>query len=485
MKNKNGFINFSIILFVIFVTVFINPCFSNANKANCEIDALKEQNKIFQEKFEQIKKKFAETQVWEKKNAMPVYAFWKNDFYLSTPDENFWMKIRGNLHFDSKIYSGNSNNPFEFDIRRARFDFQGMFYKYIYFRVQAELADDPYLRNAWADYKFSDCLHLRGGQMKPPFSTSWWTTDNNVNFVERGAGTPMYPYFDRGWWLWGDVLNKTLTWNVGAFTGAGLDKDTSKGDIDDHKDYVARLFYNPFKNQNDSFLKGLYLCIEGSTGRQSVPTKRFEKKGYGAAVRDTKFWTWETEKYGFGKIGSRDRWGAEFHYIGGPFSISSEYLVTEYNDIDVYDLTGIKVYSDDGRITSWSTWVSYYITGEHKRVSNFGWKTPKPAKNFNPVNFKGAGALEIIARYTSTKTSRSLFDPHEFNKLTYRILYGASRVDEYTIGFAWTWNPMIRWQFNYVHLDGHDLRTGSNDNMAKTNRVDNEDMVACRMIFKF
>jgi hypothetical protein len=121
----------------------------------------------------------------------------------------------------------------------------------------------------------------------------------------------MYPYFDRGWWIGGDVLEKTLTWNLSAFTGTGMEDDNKYGDIDDHKDYVARLFYSPFKNQKDSFLEGLHLCVQGSLGKQSVPTKRFEQKGYSAAIRDDKFWTWQTESPGRGQIDSRNRWGAE------------------------------------------------------------------------------------------------------------------------------------------------------------------------------
>jgi len=137
----------------------------------------------------------------KEKDAIPVVAYWKNDFFLSTPDEAFWMKIRGNLHLDTKFYGENSKNPNTIDVRRAGMDFQGGFYKFVTFRVQAEFADSPYLRNAWADYGFRDWMHLRAGQMKPPFSTSWWTLDNNVNFVERGANTPIYPYFDRGFWV--------------------------------------------------------------------------------------------------------------------------------------------------------------------------------------------------------------------------------------------------------------------------------------------
>jgi len=294
----------------------------------------------------------------------------------------------------------------------------------------------------------------------------------------------VYGYFDRGWWIWGDVLDKTLTWNLSAFTGAGIEKDDPYGDIDDHKDYVARFFYSPFKSHKESVLKGLHLCLEGSMGRQSVPTDRFEKKGYRAAVKDDKYWTWETENPGSGKIGSRDRWGAEIHYIGGPFSISSEYLVTMYDDIEVFATDGTRVINEDGKIKSWSTWVSYFLTGEQKSVSNFGWKQPKPTTDFDPLHFQGIGAWEILGRYTSTKTSESLFDTHVYGTDIYNILEGASRVDEYTLGVSWTWNPLVRWQLNYVHLDGNGILTGSGSSEGK-NRVDNEDMVGLRMIFKF
>ena len=128
-----------------------------------QMDMLQEQMEILQKKIRAIReevktkeetasnmieKQKKQDAVLEKQKAQPVLTFWKNDFFLSTPDENFWMKIRGNLHFDSKFYGGNSNNPTEFDVRRARMDFQGMWYKYIYFRVQAEFADSPYIRNA-------------------------------------------------------------------------------------------------------------------------------------------------------------------------------------------------------------------------------------------------------------------------------------------------------------------------------------------------
>jgi phosphate-selective porin len=276
-----------------------------------------------------------------------------------------------------------------------------------------------------------------------------------------------------------------VTWNLSAFTGAGMELDESKGDIDDHKDYIARLFFSPFKNETNSLLKGLHLCVQGSTGKQSIPTSRFERKGYGAAVRDDKFWTWETENPGRGTIGSRDRWGAELHYIAGPFSVSSEYLVALYDGIEVFADDGTRVIDEDGDITSWSTWVSYFLTGEQKEVSNAGWKQPKPNKDFSPLRLEGTGAWEVLARYTHTETSECLFDTVLYAGEEYRILEGADKVDEYTLGVSWTWNPLVRWQLNYVHLNGSGMESGSSSSLAGKGLIDNEDMVGLRMIFKF
>lgn len=456
--------------------------------------ALEERVKMLEQKLEEVQKVTEKVQEQEKiikeKKATPAFSFWKNDFYLETPDGNFSMRIRGNIHFDMKAYGGNSENPSpHFDIRRARADFQGAFYKYITFRLQAEFADSPYIRNAWVDYGFRDWLHFRAGQMKPPFSTSWWTLDNNVNFLERGSSTPVYPYFDRGLWLWGDVLDKTLTWNISAWTGAGLELDYAKGDIDDHKDIVARIFFSPFKNKKGHVLEGLHLALQGTYSNQSIPTSRFETKGMSTSIRDDKMWKWQTEQsYSEAEIGQRNRWGVEAHYIRGPFSCSTEYLETIYKNIEVFDKsTGTKLIDKDGTISSWSTWVSYFLTGESKTVSNFGWRQPNPKLDFNPLKMQGSGAWEVLARYTHTDVSDRLFDRTTIGVNTFRILDGAPRTDEYTAGVNWTWNPLVRWQLNYTHVTagGSGLFSGDKNNLAGEGQSQNEDMVGMRMIFKF
>lgn len=99
----------------------------------------------------------------------------------------------------------------------------------------------------------------------------------------------------------------------------------------------------------------------------------------------------------------------------------------------------------------------------------------------NPTHFEGTGALELLVRYTRTETDEDLFIAG--------ILEGADTVDEYTVGLSWTWNPMVRWQLNYVRLEGEGnqddvIRTGSGSSKGYE-WVDDEDMIGLRMIFKF
>ena len=425
----------------------------------------------------------------KKQKAIPLVAYWKNDFIFSTADEEFVLKIRGNLHFDTRFYGNNSNNPWTFDIRQTRLDLQGDLFHFLSFRLQPEFADTPYIRNAYVEMNFREWLQLRAGQVKPPFSTDWWTLDNNVNFLERAAGTPVYPFLDRGFWFLGSFFSKSITYNLSLWTGAGIELDSPKGDIDDHKDYIGKLFVSPFITVKEyPFLQNVHLCIEGAYGRESIPTTRFETKGYRAAVYDSRYWTWETQSHeGHGEIGGRNRWGAEFHYIWGPFTASTEYLVTEYNDVEVYEKDGTLVIDDYGKIKSWTAWVGFFLTGETKQVSNDGWRQPNPKNNFDPIHLKGWGAWEVLFRYTHTKTDDDLFQEYSFGGNTYQILKGADDVYEYTFGVNWTWNPLLRWQFNYVHLDGNGdgILTGDKNNKSGEKRVNDEDQYAMRMIFKF
>ena len=355
--------------------------------------------------------------------------------------------------------------------------------------------------------------------------------------VTRGTSSPIYPFFDRGATLWGEILQGSITYNLGVYTGAGVDLDATSGDIDDFKDLAGRLFLQPFKLSRVEALRRLYLVAQGTWGLMSIPTSRYDIGGLRSASYETAIWRWRTEQI----IGSdgrvkdlvsatvehRIRAGVELHYLIGPFVLSAEYLEAHYRKITLYHdlLVGSsrevheRLLETSGAIRSLSIFASVYLTGEKKKLTNGGWRTAKPNAS---LECGGPGAWELLLRYSVTWTGENLFErarvqgflpddealpdgysgatPGAGNSVNATVLDGAHLVHELSLGLNWTLNPMVRIQINDVFLwapasDRDD--DGENDNMlvsgAKSNQSDPdrknrklrwENAVMARLIFK-
>jgi phosphate-selective porin len=451
----------------------------------------------------------------------------KNAFTLQTPDGANQLRLGVSAHFDARAYGADSVAPGSFDIRRARLDTRGKVHDFMTFRIQASLEDNPYIRNAWVDLRWSDPVHLQLGQMKVPFSTEWMTFDNQVNFLERATSEPVYTFFDRGVLLWGDLAERRLTYQLGAFTGAGVDADATKGDIDDHKDVVLRLFAQPFRKSSTEWLQGLYLAVQGTSGSESVPTRRYETRGLTAPNYESQIWRWRTEQVIgtdgrntdqiAGRIDSRQRWGAELHYLKGPFTASFEWLEVSYDDVAVNHeywtgstlVLSEPVFVRDGAVRSAAAWFSLFLTGERKSVEAGGWRQPDPKNPYRP-GAGGSGAWEILARVSNTRTDDVLFSslrvdgfdadevPNpvgEGNSVRAAVMQGASDAWEGTLGLNWTVNPNLRLQLNLTRIWAPDYEvgvegivSGGNSDLSdpeqKNRLVETEDMVALRFIFR-
>jgi len=469
---------------------------------------------------------------------IPLRAYYQDDFILETEDGSFQLRIRGNLHVDTRLYQAENLGAVQnFDIRRARIDLMGRIHRRFTFRIQPELSGSPYIRNAWADWELTPALHLKWGQMKVPFSSSWLTLDNNVNFVERGTASPVHPFFDRGFTLWGETLKGVLAYDAGVYTGVGAEVDVPSGDVDSGKEWAARIFLRPFLNAEASKLRGLVLVAGGTWAGMTTPTSRIETAGLPAADAGSVLWRWRTEQVlgtdgratdrVAGEIDTRRRLGAELHYLRGPFVLSSELLEVRYENVALYHdfyvgstrTAHVPVHARSGRVRSWSTWASYYLTGEGKRLEDAGWRTARPGTTWGE---NGPGAWEILGRYSRTWSDRNLFDavrvegfapgapdlppgytgatPGAGNSVTAPVLDGAHEVSEVTLGLNWTVNPMVRIQLNDVFLwapPSDRTGDGQNDNLIvsgaltaqsnpdlKYRRTKWENAVMLRFIFK-
>jgi phosphate-selective porin OprO and OprP len=442
------------------------------------------------------------------KKGFRLEGVYDEGFGLRTPDAATELKLGASAQLDSRFYAGSSTAPNSFDIRRARIDFQAKFWNRLQIRIQAAMEDGtPYIRNAFADLKLWSWLHIRGGQMKVPFSSSWLAFDNQVDFMERATAEPLYPFFDRGAMVWGTLLGERITYTLGIFTGAGVDLDYPKGDQDNNKDIAWRLFLQPFRKSPVTFLDRLYIAGNGTWGYGTAATKRFETRGLVAADYESQVWRFRGDQM-LGtngrntdqlsaSFGSRTRWGAELHYLVGPVTFSAEWVYVGYEKFRVFHdfMQGSKILRHDcvlpstcspgsgadGGIHNLSFFLSWFITGETKFLDTWGWRQPTPNRPlFWGGRKNGPGAWEVLGRFSATFTDKALLaDPNnpvkvkgfaaatdftdpsnklagpapgEGSSVTAAIFEGASTLYEMTFGVNWTMNYHLRLMLDYTFL---------------------------------
>lgn len=395
----------------------------------------------------------------KKRSLLPLVPYYDNGFFLETADEQFRLNITGVLQADARFYTGatkgpdslDTYSPNSFDIRRARFDFRGWHYKSNVFRLQLEMADTPYLRNAyWIFQKWPE-VRLQLGQFKiPAGGADFLAEEAQANFIEYSADTPISPHFDRGIMLWGTPWDGALQYAVGAFTGTGPDIDVPTGDVDKSKDLAGRLMLVPFKHSDIEFLKGLHVAGGYQYGMESIRTAKGETsnrtEGY-----ESQWFNWRQKNV---TLDHRARWGAECHYLVGPFTASYEYNRIEWHGIRAFDAKeGTLLFEkpDTYFVDVHQVWLSYFITGEQKTMQDvfFAWRQPKPKRNFS-LRDHTWGAWEILVRAALRNGSGALFD-----KAT-PVLDGSKRGHSITGGINWIANPKVRVMFNVVYLKNDD-----------------------------
>lgn len=400
-------------------------------------------------------------------------ATYDDGFRLRTNDGSTDLRLAWSAQLDARVPFGESVLASSFDIRRARLDFIATVSKRLFMRIGLAAEDTPYIRNAFADFEVDDLLHVRVGQMKVPFSTEWATFDNQVNFLERAYSQPIHPFLDRGVLLWGKLPGSVLVWNAGVFAGAGVDADAPRGDVDGGKQLAFRLFAQPFRNADARAVRGFYFVTQGTWEEASVATKRFEERGTTTPLYESNVLRWKGPDDA--TLEGKVRIGGELHYLLGPLAVSGETATLRWTQLA----------GTSGAIRADSIWASVFLTGESKILDNFGWRQPNPRRPVfggDPAT-NGAGAVELLARASTTQVDPSLFSLYE----------GARRMNELTFGISWTLAYAARLQLNVVHTwvpdyaggeGGNGIVSGGSSEGGRRALVPNESLVGLRAVFR-
>ncbi len=397
------------------------------------------------EKKELEEQKQVVEEVKRKEEERPRVGY-KNGFYLETPDKEFKLKIGGRVYGDFRAYNSDHPSNDEFYISRARIYLSGTIYKYFDFKVEADFGKgESELKRRVYQSKLLSLCQLMMGQFKAPFSLERMTSSKYFTFIERSLPVDnLTPDRDIGIMVHGAYEPMGLHYGAGIFNGAR----SNESDADDHKDFVGRLAMTPFTERGPSFLKGLHLGFSTSYGEQDAeyPGDRDSiwNKGELKTAGDTEFFQLND---GVVHDGKRTRLGTELAWVIGPVTLEGEWM-----RVDLDDMKNPRGDSHDLSMKGYYVQASYFLTGEERNygVAEGAFNRPKIKRVFDPSRGEW-GAFQLCIRYDRLEVSDGFFDHGYVNEREY-----TDRASGVTVGLNWYFNDMVRFMFNYNHVDFND-----------------------------
>jgi len=312
----------------------------------------------------------------------------KDGFSLKSADGKYTLRFRGYIQSDARLFpSGEAlTNVDNLLIRRARPILEGAVGRYFEFRIMPDFGGStPQLYDAYWEGKFVPEFTVRAGKFKPPVGLERLQSATDVTFAERGLPTNLVPSRDIGLQLAGDLSEGLLAYQVGVFNGAA-DLANGGDDLSDAKDFVGRVFVQPFKSGS---FRPLGIGFAASTGleRGNLTTSglpSYRSPGQQTIFRYTTSST--TPANNVYADGTRLRLSPQGYYYAGPLGVLGEYVISR-NEVTKAGATA------ELEHTAWQASGSFFLTGEKN-----SFRSPAPRRPFD-LKEGGFGAIELIARY--------------------------------------------------------------------------------------
>jgi phosphate-selective porin OprO and OprP len=381
------------------------------------------------------------------KEATPVVSAGPKGFSLKSADGKNQLKLRGTLHLDGRWISGTDpGGTFDtFTATRVRPIFEGTFADIFDFKFMPDFGQGrTVIQDAYVNARFTQAAQLEVGKFKAPIGLERLQSANDMRWVQRGFPTSLVTNRDIGLMLQGDLGGGRLSYQAAYLNGSndGSSSETfADVDINDDKEYVLRLFVQPFAESENFAIRGLGFGIAGSWNDQVgnilqplLPS--FRTPGQSTFFRYRSFGT----TAGTIADGERTRLAPQFYYYVGALGVLGEYT-EDSQDVSRVVATGVREATVD--TNAWQLAVSYFLTGEEASFKGF-----QPKTRFSPSEGTW-GAFEIKARVQQLNIDDNAFsggadsfaDP----------LVSASQADSYGIGLNWYLNENVKWLLDFEH----------------------------------
>jgi phosphate-selective porin OprO/OprP len=383
----------------------------------------------------------------EKKDA-PLAAGWNGEhFFIKSADGQFSISPYGYLDTDYRAYKGDGAPSDTFLIRRARFGFQGNFGSHFDFAIltDSNATTGAIVRDAYLNVRIRPEFQFQAGQFKEPFAQETGIGATNLDFVERGLQSLLYPspgtaYRSPGMTLHGDIKGGIVQWWAGAFNG----RNGVTANNTNEPDFVGRLRFYPFRKSKNDWVKQLAFggSIDHARSRGLSGDLSF------SGVMPDAAYNFFPSLHINGPI---ERYEGEFTYLYGPYALRGEYVQMQQQRWDIGSETpgGLGFLSVPGvGAKAWNISTTYLLTKE-KRPEN---GTPRVKSPFFGPDTpggkgRGLGAWEVALRYTGIQAKapgETFFNPFTPGLVpTYDF-----HTDQITFGLNWYPNYWIKYMVN-------------------------------------
>ena len=372
-------------------------------------------------------------------------------FSIQSPNGDYKLKIGGYVDVDAREFGDNKRdlgysssiltrhiNPIIQGTVARDFDYffqADLGYNNAYSSISSTGASAyaPSIVDAYMEYKYFPWAKIRVGKFKVPFDIeNLQDVARFSNFAELGLTSNLSPLRDTGAQVGGSVLHDRLSYAVGIFGGAAdrenyFGGNSTAGADNNNRDVAGRIFVQPFKGSDLSYLSGVGFGYAATYGKE----KGTDLPNYITPGQAPVF------SYNSGVIadGPQLRGAPQFDYYYKSFGLIGEYVSSQET---LEHTSGSNVIRDRLNDTAWQLTGSYVLTGEN---ASYWGVTPKNNFDLSAGNW---GAFELAGRYGELNIDHNAFDDGFANLNT-----SISREKAWAAGINWYLNTNLKIVFDF------------------------------------
>ena len=376
--------------------------------------------------------------------ATPVVKASDRGFSIQSADGQNQVKLRGVLHVDGRfMLDDDTDVTDQWQATRVRPIIEGTLGGIYDFRFTPDFGQGrTVIQDAYVTARFKPEFQLTAGKFKSPVGLERLQSANDIRFVSRAFPTSLAPNRDIGLQLAGNLLGDRLSYAAAWLNGSndGSSSETF-GDVDlnDDKEWAARLFAHPFAESDHFALRGLGVGIAATYTDQLGTSAQPLLPSYRTPAQAT-FFRYRTGATPTLADGERTRLAPQLYYYVGSLGLLAEYTEVS-QDVSRATADGLRTGTVDS--TAWQLAASWFLTGEEASFRGF-----KPNSVFD-LGSDTWGAFELAARYHELRIGDEAFAGGTASFADPAV--SARKASGYTLGLNWYLNQNVKWVLNYEH----------------------------------